>query len=201
MAGGLSFCSFIQSFPPLFSLSVLSPPPRPSWPQAQNTQQTGFKGNLRLLLQTLEQPHLPFKILPAALSHHLHTERLLMLAASTAFHFTPSSRPGPWAREDALLILCLIVKKKIDRERSRCAYVHFSHADPCEENQRALLIITDAAELLNSTCHSSSVPSSANDCRVLLLHPSLPLCRAIETPSLTGTAALCCLSLFPKSEI
>lgn len=120
MASGLSFCSFIQSLPPLFS--------PPSQPQAQNTQQTGFKGNLRLLLQTLEQPHLPFKILPAALSHRLHTEHLLMLAASTAFHFTPSSRPphpGPWAREDALLILCLIVKKKKRQgrkkvERSRC---------------------------------------------------------------------------------
>lgn len=83
MAGGLSFCSFIRSLPPLF--------PSLSQRQAQNTQQTGFKGNLRLLLQTLEQPHLPFKILPAALSHRLHTERLLMLAASTAFHFTPSS--------------------------------------------------------------------------------------------------------------
>lgn len=80
-------------------------------------------------------------------------------------------------------------------ERSRCEYVHFSHADPCEENQRALLIMTDAAELLNSTCHSSSVPSSANDCRVPLLHPSLRLCGVVEAPSLTDTAALCCLSI------
>lgn len=45
-------------------------------PQAQNTQQTGFKGNLRLLVKTLEQPHLPFKILPAALSHCLHSDCL-----------------------------------------------------------------------------------------------------------------------------
>lgn len=30
-------------------------------------QQTGFKGNLRLLIKPFEQPHLPFKILSAAL--------------------------------------------------------------------------------------------------------------------------------------
>lgn len=30
-------------------------------------QQTGFKGNLRLLIKIFEQPHLPFKILSAAL--------------------------------------------------------------------------------------------------------------------------------------
>lgn len=34
-----------------------------------DSQQTGFKGNLRLLMEALEQPHLPFKILPAAVSH------------------------------------------------------------------------------------------------------------------------------------
>lgn len=108
-------------WPELLFLYLVSPSPPPtsssSRPQAQNTQQTGFKGNLRLLLQTLEQPHLPFKILPAALSHRLHTEHLLMLAASTAFHFTPSRLPpsGPWAREDTLLILCLIVKKKLKK--------------------------------------------------------------------------------------
>lgn len=78
---------------------------------------------------------------------------------------------------------------------SRCASVHFSHADPCEGNQRALLITADAAELLNPTCHSSSVPSSAN-CRVPLLHPSLPLLLgAVQNPPLTDTAAWRCLSL------
>lgn len=87
---------------------------------------------------------------------------------------------------------------------SRCASVYFSHADPCEGNQRALLITADAAELLNPTCHSSSVPSSAN-CRVPLLHPSLPLRGAVQNPPLTDTAAWRCLSLSlslpPKSEI
>lgn len=52
----------------------------PPLPRAQNSQQTGFKGNLRLLVKTLEQPHLPFKILPAALSHCLQSNS----AASTA---------------------------------------------------------------------------------------------------------------------
>lgn len=36
-----------------------------------DSQQTGFKGNLRLLMEALEQPHLPFKILPAAVSTSL----------------------------------------------------------------------------------------------------------------------------------
>lgn len=40
-----------------------------------NSQQTGFKGNLRLLVKPLEQPHLPFKILSAALSLHIHQHR------------------------------------------------------------------------------------------------------------------------------
>lgn len=72
----------------------------PSPPQAQNTQQTGFKGNLRLLVKTLEQPHLPFKILPAALSHCLHSSGRLMLATSTAFPFF--ALHGSWAREDTV---------------------------------------------------------------------------------------------------
>lgn len=71
-------------FSPLLLLLLLSPP------QAQNTQQTGFKGNLRLLVKTLEQPHLPFKILPAALSHCLHSDCLLMLCR---FHCSPSCSP------------------------------------------------------------------------------------------------------------
>ena len=35
--------------------------------QSYDPQQTGFKGNLRLLIKPFEQPHLPFKILSAAL--------------------------------------------------------------------------------------------------------------------------------------
>lgn len=66
-----------------------------STPQAQNSQQTGFKGNLRLLVKTLEQPHLPFKILPAALSPCLHSAE-----ASTAF---PLTLHGSGQREDTLL--------------------------------------------------------------------------------------------------
>lgn len=64
---------------------------------------------------------------------------------------------------------------------SRCASVHFSHADPCEGNQRALLITADAAELLNPTCHSSSVPSSAN-CRVLCCIPRFLSAEPFRTP-------------------
>ena len=67
-------------------------------PQAQNTQQTGFKGNLRLLVKTLEQPHLPFKILPAALSHCLHSDCLPLLLLFLLL-------PTDWAREDTLLRL------------------------------------------------------------------------------------------------
>lgn len=39
-------------------------------------QQTGFKGNLRLLIKPFEQPHLPFKILSAAL--HCQTPSVLL---------------------------------------------------------------------------------------------------------------------------
>lgn len=35
--------------------------------RCSDPQQTGFKGNLRLLIKPFEQPHLPFKILSAAL--------------------------------------------------------------------------------------------------------------------------------------
>lgn len=146
-----------------------------SWLQAQNTQQTGFKGNLRLLVKTLEQPHLPFKILPAALSHCLHADCLLMLAASTAFHFTPH---GPWAREDTLLRLykSFIHAARYLQERARngvrgrrmcveyeVCFCMFQRYRPMWWNQRALLITTDSAILLKPTCQSFSIPSSAHD--------------------------------------
>lgn len=105
-------------WPQLLPLLYWTPrPPSPGRLQAQNTQQTGFKGNLRLLLQTLEQPHLPFKILPAALSHRLHTDAcwclLLPLLSIFTTHPPPSLPPHPpQAREDALLILCFIVQKR-----------------------------------------------------------------------------------------
>lgn len=70
------------SRPPFFFLGLFlfSPSLRLLGPlQAQNTQQTGFKGNLRLLVKTLEQPHLPFKILPAALSHCFHSDWCIQL--------------------------------------------------------------------------------------------------------------------------
>lgn len=47
-------------------------------------QQTGFKGNLRLLIKPFEQPHLPFKILSAAL--HCSTE-----PAMSCCHLSPHS--------------------------------------------------------------------------------------------------------------
>lgn len=40
---------------------------KPSQQHSFDPQQTGFKGNLRLLIKPFEQPHLPFKILSAAL--------------------------------------------------------------------------------------------------------------------------------------
>lgn len=43
-------------------------------PCNSDPQQTGFKGNLRLLIKPFEQPHLPFKILSAAL-HQWPPER------------------------------------------------------------------------------------------------------------------------------
>lgn len=73
------FCFFgLSVFSLLFLLLLLSVP------RAQNSQQTGFKGNLRLLVKTLEQPHLPFKILPAALSHCLQSLGLLLMFAASA---------------------------------------------------------------------------------------------------------------------
>lgn len=47
-------------------------------------QQTGFKGNLRLLIKPFEQPHLPFKILSAAL--HCSAE-----PAMSCCHLSPHS--------------------------------------------------------------------------------------------------------------
>lgn len=50
----------------LHILCLLERHPQPStW--CSDPQQTGFKGNLRLLIKPFEQPHLPFKILSAAL--------------------------------------------------------------------------------------------------------------------------------------
>lgn len=100
-----------------FSFSLFTSLPRLRFlclPQAQNTQQTGFKGNLRLLVKTLEQPHLPFKILPAAVSHCLQSCGRLILAASTALLFC-SSRC--WVRDETTSIVhvhslrCLLDRK------------------------------------------------------------------------------------------
>lgn len=56
---------------------------RPStW--CSDPQQTGFKGNLRLLIKPFEQPHLPFKILSAAL--HCSAE-----PAMSCCHLSPHS--------------------------------------------------------------------------------------------------------------
>lgn len=49
-------------------------------------QQTGFKGNLRLLIKPFEQPHLPFKILSAALHYLPSTACLEPAAFSSASH-------------------------------------------------------------------------------------------------------------------
>lgn len=70
-----------------------------------------------------------------------------MLAASTAFHFTPR---GPWAREDTLLRLYksfihaaryLQKEQETEREESKSAqlcaeydvcFVHFRDIEPCD---------------------------------------------------------------------
>lgn len=144
---------------PLFSLLLLLL----SWLPAQNTQQTGFKGNLRLLVKTLEQPHLPFKILPAALSHCLHTDCLLMLAACTAFYFTPH---GPWAWgghtaevTQSLLFMLQDIFKRQETEWSagKCALCVLSmkRYRPAWWNQRALI---NHNWLCDAPCQSFRIP-------------------------------------------
>lgn len=48
-------------------------------------QQTGFKGNLRLLIKPFEQPHLPFKILSAALHCSARTFCVLLPSLTSQF--------------------------------------------------------------------------------------------------------------------
>lgn len=59
-AHGCSWDPILMSTPWFFSREKLMM-------SITDSQQTGFKGNLRLLIKIFEQPHLPFKILSAAL--------------------------------------------------------------------------------------------------------------------------------------
>lgn len=92
-------------------------------PQAQNTQQTGFKGNLRLLVKTLEQPHLPFKILPAALSHWLHSDCLPLLLLFSRSPRIGRGRTHCWgyiSSTSYLFMLAGIFKKTERAEAGMC---------------------------------------------------------------------------------
>lgn len=204
-----------------FSFSSISSPFLPlllSLPQAQNTQQTGFKGNLRLLVKTLEQPHLPFKILPAALSHCLH---LFWSTDACCFHclpFYPPRIPGEgghmcWGYISLSHTYSHLKKDLRNRVRgSECLslylYTYTTTGERCLRYvwltcghvayHAGLSVTTDSAALEKSTCQSLSSPLLCSGCSAASF--SLPL-RNHESPSLTHTQRpAVSLHLFPTQR-
>lgn len=204
-----------------FSFSSVSSPFLPlllSLPQAQNTQQTGFKGNLRLLVKTLEQPHLPFKILPAALSHCLH---LFWSTDACCFHclpFYPPRIPGEgghmcWGYISLSHTYSHLKKDLRNRARgSECLSLYLYTCTTTGERclqyvwltcghvayHAGLSVTTDSATLEKSTCQSLSSPLLCSGCSAASF--SLPLWNH-ESPSLTHTKTCCLAPSFSHSEI
>lgn len=89
-------------------------------------QQTGFKGNLRLLIKPFEQPHLPFKILSAALRCSARIFCFLLPPLTSQFVPGYSSLcPQSKGLNDLLHLAFSLCPGEMNHKESYCSYLCF----------------------------------------------------------------------------